>query len=502
MEKKLENRLLLAQCYKSQTSFQDALFKTPSEYRRFLLDTYPDMKKWATAEIFNQVEDWPDNLQFQVNLDQINVAGHFIAQNIDTPTKVMDVSATPVTILAELEKDSYSHVGLGIFVDSYSDFIDCTKTIRKFDPNIKILAGNVGCMFEGTEKHVDYTCKGRGVPFLRKMFGEEINKPYNLVIIPDHQRITFNGQVTSTNLVRIVSKIGCPNQCDFCVTNKLFNGEFTGFLCSPQQFHDSVVEYRNELGKDFILHFAEPTAVFSLKWWYELFELFEGEVGDYPMYLGGMATSFNRFELEKIKNSSLRFDVINIGVESFNQNYNKNKSVNIKNLIARYQNYGIGVYCTYIIGFDYHTPENVWEDVEKLIDLDALIYGILNLHPLPETPIWERFVAENRLLDVPNDFHYLPGFQSYTHPHFKPGFEDILPIMCEINKYVEKERGNLSLQLYNIKKRLLLIRDNNKRDIRKQARLYQSISKFLYPAWKDYLNPSNQQIENYVKLVS
>ncbi len=494
----LEYKLLLGLCYSAQTGMSAEYFKEPSIFREILLEKYPEMKNWAKKEIFDNLEDWPNSLRFNLTVDPKNIPGRFIAANLKTPTTVIDEPLTPEILVRELEKDNYTHVGISILVDSYSTFIDCTKEIRKFNPDIKIIAGNVGAMFEGTQKYVDKVHIGRGVPFFRKLFGENVDSPYNIVIIPEEINIQYLKMKTTTPLIKLITKIGCPLNCDFCVTNRLFSGKFSGSLYSPQQVYEALVQHRKDLGnKDFTVHLAEPTAIVSHNWWYELFDLFKEESGDYPLFLGTTSISLEKLDLDQIKDSALRIDKVNIGVESFNKSYNKNLKSDPKKLISKLRDYGIGSYITYIIGFDFTTKESVWDEISKLINLDAMLYSVLNLHPLPGTPIWEEFERNNRLLNVPNDFFYIPGFQPYIHPHFKPGFDDILPLLYKIHKYIERECGNLSVGLYDITKRLAFGYLRNASLFKQQLYIYQSVSKMMFNSWKNYFNPSDLSIKTY-----
>ncbi len=84
--------------------------------------------------------------------------------------------------------------------------------------------------------------------------------------------------------------------------------------------------------------------------------------------------------MHRYPKSSLRFGVINVGVESFTKSFTKNqKYEDTKKLFRRLTDYGVGVLASYIVGFDHQNHENVWEGIRKLIDLDAMNYLILNL---------------------------------------------------------------------------------------------------------------------------
>lgn len=499
-----QNRLLFVQSYRTEIPFI-YMYTGLDHFREILINGNPEMEKWAPKELFQIKPIWPDRLMSNTYSSGANVAGSFIAKNIDTPTTVMKGVCTPERIVKELKKAEkkdhpYTHVGFSVFIDSYITFINNAQAVKQFDKNIITVAGNVGSLFECTKNYVDYVCIGDGVSFFRKLFGEEVNKPYQLLLIPSKIISNVFGITLKSEIVNLTTKLGCPHNCDFCGTYQLFRGKCTNAFFNPKKVHDVLVQYREKIKKDFTILIAEPTAITSYKWWYELFDLFQGEKGDYPIYALTTPLSLINFNFDRITKSSLRFQVFNLGIESFSRSYSKSSSFeDVKKLVKKLSDYGIATYATYIIGFDHHTHKKVWEDMYKLVNLDAAIYSILNLKPIPNTPIWNELKKEGRLLDVPYDLYYLQGFQPFLHPYFKPGFEDMLPFLCEIHAFFEKETGSLIsryIELYDTLNKL-----DPQKKFEKDLKRYKYLSKALFSSWKNYLDPTNEQIERYISLI-
>ncbi len=493
-----ENKILFVQIYAGGGIASEFLYRKPSQYREELLNTYPEMKKWAKEEIFNQIREWPNEIDIRYEADAINLSGRFLADNIITPSKVIDIPVNPELLISELEKDSYTHVGFSIISNDYTNFIKCAQAVKTYDPSIKTVAGSTGAMFEETKNYVDYICIGRGVPFLRKLFNEKIDDPFHLSIMPNRLQWRYMNLEIPNELYRIVTKIGCPLTCDFCTTPKMYNNEYTGELFSPKYVHDALVEFREKLSKDKLLvYFEEPTSLYSLKWWYEFFDLFKEDYGDFGFIVYSITSVLNKLNLDKISKYAARLHIVNFGIESFNKNYNKNIKVDIRSLIHRLSDYGIITNPNYIIGFDFDSKESVWDDIKKLIDLRAEVNTVLHLHPHPMTDIWEELYSQNRLLDIPPDFYFIHGFQSFIHPHFKPGFEDILPLLCDIYDFIEKETGDKILYVAQTMKNLLN-HTNHPNLFKKEIRSLLSIGKSLYPKWKEFFKPNERQDSNFL----
>ncbi|MFX0017599.1 MAG: B12-binding domain-containing radical SAM protein [Promethearchaeota archaeon] len=499
------NRLLMVQSFRSEIPYT-YMYKGLEKFRKILIKDNPELEKWAKKEFFQIKPIWPEKPHSNAYQYGTNVSGTFIAKNIDTPTTVMGGNCTPNKILKELKKAKrqgfpYTHVGFSVFIDSYNNFMKSAEVVKDFNKKIITIAGNVGALFEKTKNYVDYVCTNDGVAFFRKLLGEDIHKPYNYCLIPSKFFLDIFEMRLKSDLVFLTTKLGCPYQCDFCGTFQIFKGKCTSPFISPQDLYQALVDYHNQLKKDITIMFAEPTAVFPHKWWYELFDLFREVDADFPIIASTTPSSLYNFNFDKISKSSLRFQVINLGIESFNKNYTKNPSINdTKPLIKKLSDYGIGTLATYIIGFDYHNRENIWQEINRLIDLEASTYSVLNLKPIPKTPIWNTLKSQDRLLDIPYDLYYLQGFQSYLHPNFKPGFEDMLPLLCQIHAHIEKETSSITSSYIKLFETLSKTRSNKK--FEKNLNKYKYFSKALYDSWESNLIPSEKQKEQYNSFIA
>ncbi|MFW9969877.1 MAG: B12-binding domain-containing radical SAM protein [Candidatus Odinarchaeota archaeon] len=469
--------------------------------REIILNDFPEIEQYVPEEAFDFDPIWPGRLKFSLRDYDSSPSCSFIADNLETPTEIMVGDIQSSDIIETLDKAKkighpFTHVGFSVFVTGYTRFVESAMAVKNYDPNIITIAGNVGMLFPGTENYVDHIGRGDGIPFLRKLLGEECNRPYKLEVIPAKNTFSLYDVELNVPIAQVVTKLGCPNNCDFCITRRLFNGKFFNSFFTPQQVHDKLVEYCRKLKKDFAILFCEPQGIISKQWWYDLCDLFVDEPEDYPVMITATQASLQKFDFDRISNSSLRFYGFNIGIESFSKDYGKNAGHrNTKALIKKLADYGIATYGTFIIGFDHNTKESIWEEIKQAVDLDMYGLTVHNLKVLPETPLWYEYEKAGRLLDIPYDFYYLEGFQTYTHPHFKPGFADMLPLMHDILEYIEKERGTPLLSfielLGNIPKKRKLFE--------KRIELYRKIASFLYPSWKEHLSPSEAQQEKYLQ---
>ena len=98
----------------------------------------------------------------------------------------------------------------------------------------------------------------------------------------------------------------------------------------------------------------------------------------------------------------------------------------MKAIFETLHSHGINTLASLILGHDFHTVENVWEDLEYLLSLNPSLTQFLILTPACSTPLFERLKREGRLLDVPHK--HWDGFHLvYDHPHIeKHKMEELL----------------------------------------------------------------------------
>ncbi|MFX0083882.1 MAG: B12-binding domain-containing radical SAM protein [Candidatus Hodarchaeota archaeon] len=493
-------KLLFAENYLAMTS-KNVVLRDPSNFLEFLYTNYPQHKQWITPEVFKQYQPWPKDYIYTEGEDMAsNITGCFIKSNLQTQVDIIEGRCTVKKLACALKKNKYTHVAFSVFSSDFSEFIRCTEYIRHHYPKIKIIAGNIGALFEGTDKYVDYVCRERGVPYLRNLFDEDQGKPFKSAYSPYEYDVCYkDNKIRRYNLL-VVTKIGCPHRCDFCSTNKYFKGKHSKELVSPNEVHDAILEHRRKLGnKNFNIHMAEPTAIINKNWWYELFELFEQEKGDYPVIAATTTNSLRNLDFERLSNSAMRFEMVYIGVEDFNRTYNKNDSIDIQELIDMLIGYGIGVYTSYIIGFPHQTLDEIWDGVKQFADLHPTWWEVHNLKVYPGSPFWNKIKRDDRYVDIPLDFRCMHGFQQFKDENFRIGFADLWPLMYEIQRYIEAANGPIVTNLCKVYKNLIKTHDINNKLFRRTLQWYKAISKEIFPVWKLYFEPNTYQKENYLE---
>jgi hypothetical protein len=114
--------------------------------------------------------------------------------------------------------------------------------------------------------------------------------------------------------------------------------------------------------------------------------------------------SISQFEPEELRECGVGSAWI--GVESsYNEvvedehGYAKRGGKDMKEVFAGLHRYGIQTVASMILGFDFHTRENIKEDIDYFVNLKPTFYQIAPLTPCPGTPFYGRMVEEGRIYD-------------------------------------------------------------------------------------------------------
>jgi len=139
----------------------------------------------------------------------------------------------------------------------------------------------------------------------------------------------------------------------------------------------------------------------------------------------GSINSLSQFTPEELRDCGC--GAIWIGVESFlcganltDDHYAKRKGKEIKEMFEGLQQYGIQTTGSLVLGFDFHTRENLKEDIDRFVALKPTMYQLSPLLPCPGTALYERMLEEDRILDSYKweDLHLWSG-DVYKPKNFK-----------------------------------------------------------------------------------
>ena len=166
-------------------------------------------------------------LNDQIDYD-LNIEGNFIAKNIpEISSIVIDKNCTEEVLYDVLdENQDATHIGLTAYAIGINNAIKIIKIIQNEYSHLELYVGGVGAAYPNIQELIpkNNLCIGEGVNFLRKKFGLKLLTPQQFKIPEIIGNLSEFPIPIKT--AYMVTQLGCPNFCDFCITPRFFNKYF------------------------------------------------------------------------------------------------------------------------------------------------------------------------------------------------------------------------------------------------------------------------------------
>ncbi len=357
---------------------------------------------------------------------------YFLAENVDMPAVVLDFP-TLERFKKELRK-GYDYIGISFIVPNFKKAKEMARLVREVSPKAKIILGGHGTSIPQLESLIDhdFICKGEGVYFLRKLFGEDQHKPIEHPL----EYSSFNRQVMGVPWPAdsgiLVTGLGCANRCRFCATSHFF-GDYIPYLKTGRDIFKVCCRYADEKN---ITEFGvlDENFLKMKERALELLELMEKNRRFFTFSIFSSAETLLAIgDLDILVRLGVTF--IWLGVESKQEIYEKNANIDFYQLIGELRKRGISVMASSILFLEYHDKKTIWEDVDFVTSLNPEYVQFMQLGPLPGTKLYKDYEKEDRLIaDLPYETKHGQGKIWFHHDHFtREESEEFLRLAFEID---------------------------------------------------------------------
>jgi len=381
--------------------------------KRVLLSSpwYPD--GYRTQAWDNPVTDFGD-LQFTGHQDIFTLHGHMhelfahvIGMNLETPSTYLEYPRKE-QFLEELDK-GWDIVGIHLFYNQVDAVFEMCRAVRKRAPGAKIVLGGYGALGiaemippDELAPIVDHLCIGEGVQFMRQLLGQKTDAPIRVTHLPrGGMTLPWQKRYITDEVGVVVASLGCPYGCDFCGTTKMFNRRRM-VLVSPKDLASEVNRIYEEDPRTLMVAVYEEDSFLD----HEYLESFGEELRKTSVGLGaglwvlGGVRSIQQWgdrKFERIARCGI--STAFIGVESkfaAAAGYNK-RAGDVRETFEGLHSHGIGTVGAWICGWDFHTRENVREDLAYFLSLKPTMHQLTTLCPFPGTDLFRKLKKEGRI---------------------------------------------------------------------------------------------------------
>jgi len=344
---------------------------------------------------------------------------YLMAENVQVPVTVLDFP-TWEQFTREIESGTYTHVGISFIIPNVLKAARMAHYIRKHSPQTQIILGGHGTAIPDLQALVEFDeiCRGEGIAWLRRYFGENAERPIIHPVVPSAINSYIYGAPIMGKAGIIIPGVGCQNSCRFCATSHKFDRQYTAFLRTGQDIFEACQKTEQKLGvDDFGLmdeNFCkEPQRA------RQLLEIMEQH---------GKAYTFSTFSsAETIAGLGTDFlvrlgvNVIWIGVESKADLFEKTRGIDLQSLIADLQAHGITVLASSILFLEHHDKQSIHSDIDWAIGLNSDLLQFMELGPSPGTRLYQEYEAAGKMTaGIPWPRKHGQDEIWFEHPHFTP----------------------------------------------------------------------------------
>lgn len=376
-----------------------------------------DGRRLNVMELFHNQVTREQGL-FSLRINHPSFGLYMIAENLEVPTVVLDFPT-----LSSFKKEvmrGYDVIGISSIVANIGKVKKMISLIRTLSPLTKVIVGGHCTGVENLRDIVgaDFVCKGEGVAWFRRYFGEDASRPVKHPVMFSTLSRRIMGVPQPDTAAVLIPGLGCVNACSFCATSHHFDKRYIGYMNSGKDVFETMQHLERHLGTKEFFVMDENFLKHRIRAEELLAEMIRAE----KYYYLGVFSSAETIRAVGVEfMAKLGIDFVWVGVESKASMFSKTQGVDLKGMIRELRDFGIQVLGSGILFMDHHTRENIQEDIDFLIDLETDFVQFMNLGPLPGTALYAEMESSGRILhEIPyKEWHGQDGIW-FNHPHFSP----------------------------------------------------------------------------------
>ncbi len=334
-----------------------------------------------------------------------------IQQNIDAPCTLLDFP-TQDRFIEELKTNDYDVVGIGSIIPNVDKVKRMCQLVRRYQPNATIVVGGHVANMPGLSRRIDadHIVRGEGVRWMRHFVGDDVTHFVGDDVTRPIQHPHILSSVGTRNMgfalkdkpgdvaATLIPSVGCPVGCNFCATSAMFGGKgkFVNFYETGDELFEVMCELETALkvrsffvmDENFLLHRKRAL---------RLLDLMAQHGKSWALYVFSSATMLRKYTIEQLVGLGISW--VWMGIEGENAGYAKLKGTDTRALVRSFQEHGIKVLGSTIIGLENHTPENIDEAIDFAVSHDTEFHQFMLYTAVPGTPLYTELKGKGTLTD-------------------------------------------------------------------------------------------------------
>ena len=348
---------------------------------------------------------------------------YFLAANIDDADVTVLDFPDRARFEREVARGGYDVVGISFIASNMVKAREMARLTRLHAPDATIIIGGHGAAIQGVEELIDcdHVVKGEGIRWLRTFLGQDPDAPLRHPALPSAESEAIYGiPVPGRMASLLVPGVGCVNGCKFCATSHFFGRKYSSFIPTGKEMFELACRIADERGSDDFFVMDENFLKDRTRAM-ELLSEMEHHGRYFSFHIFSSAETIKAFGPDNLVRLGVTF--IWIGVESSSPrgNFVKNEGVDARALVQELRDRGMVVLASGILCQEHHTPDNIQQDIDFMVGLEADMVQFMLLTPMPVTALYEDQKRRGLLReDLPLEEWHGQKYLSYKHPDF-PG---------------------------------------------------------------------------------
>jgi hypothetical protein len=345
---------------------------------------------------------------------------YFIAENLQAEVTVLDFPSRR-RFAREVERGGYDIVGISFIMPNFDKAREMARIVREKAPGTEIILGGHGAAIEGVEDLIDcdHVVKGEGIRWMREHLGQDPDAPIRHPALPSAEWMSILGvPLKGKSASLLVPGVGCVNGCSFCSTSHFFGKSYTPFFASGKALFETACQVADERGTDSFFVMDE-NFLKDRERALELLEEIERHQRFFRFHIFSSAEAIMAFGIDNLVR--LGVDLVWIGFESRSRQgqFAKNHGIDAQVLVQDLRNRGIAVLASGILCMEHHTPDNIQQDIDFLVNLEADFVQFMLLTPVPVTALYRDHKRRGLLrTDLPFQEWHGQTRLGFRHPAF------------------------------------------------------------------------------------
>ncbi len=366
---------------------------------------------------------------------------YLIAENLESSATVLEYPKWD-DFFRELDK-GYDVVGIQLKTINNERTARMIEAIRDRSPNTEIVIGGYGVsalddvlpgdthgFAQYIKENADHLCRDEGVRYMRQLLGENTDRPITQFEMP-YARYHLPGMRSfDLKIPAVLVALGCPSACDFCNTSAFYRHKKI-YIAEPEQTVAFIRGHVERLGAETLNVVLFDEDIFlNPEYVRELGRLLrkDRKLWGVRWISFGSVRSLSQYDVEEIRECGC--GGVWIGVESGMCEQERSKTGYAKRegsreppeLFDDLRRHGIETIGSMILGLDFHTPQNIKDDIDYFVKLKPTFYQVSPLTPCPGTKLYRDLQQSGRLFDSYDhtSFHLWKD-DVFQHDNFAPG---------------------------------------------------------------------------------